>query len=266
MLLVALMAIQPANTAEPPRRIVSLNLCADQFLLSFVGEERIAALSPNAGDPAMSHHWERARRLPAISGSAEEVLALEPDLVLAGPFAGAEAKTFLRSAGVRVVELPVPETLDDVAHEIRAFGALVGEAQRAQNEAERFEVEVRRIAAAAHRERPLGLYVQRRGIVTGHGTLIDDVMRSAGLDNVIESFGFAQLDLEHLVTLSPDLIVLDGMPSDADQGAAMLLHPALAERFAEVPRVVLSVPLLVCPGPWTVDALRAVSEAVVPTH
>lgn len=254
-------APMPAAAEEAPRRIVSLNLCADQLLLALAEPERIVALSPNAQDREMSHHADQALDHPMVSGTAEEVLALKPDLVLAGPFAGAESKAFLRAAGLRVIEVPVPETLADVAAQIREMGELLGDAGKAERLASDFEAAVAAIRLDATGARPNALYVQRRGFVTGHGTLMHELMETAGLGNAVRESGFARYDLETLLTLDADLIVLEALPEPTDQGAAMLLHPALEARFGAVPRVVVPLTALVCPGPWTVEALHVLADA-----
>jgi len=74
-----------APAAAAPQRVVSLNLCADQFLVLVLPRERIAALSPLAEDPTLSAVAEQARGLPRVRPAAEAVLPLKPDLAVAGP-------------------------------------------------------------------------------------------------------------------------------------------------------------------------------------
>ncbi|MGH6782919.1 MAG: ABC transporter substrate-binding protein, partial [Sphingomonadaceae bacterium] len=62
-----------------PQRIVSLNLCADQYLMALADPQQIAALTPFARDPDMSAGAAMARKLPVARGHAEEVLARNPD-------------------------------------------------------------------------------------------------------------------------------------------------------------------------------------------
>src|SRR3546814_5557596 len=63
--------------------IVSTNPCADQILVSLVQPERIAAISHYSQDPAAtSLPPEVARRYRVTAGTAEEVIALRPDLVV----------------------------------------------------------------------------------------------------------------------------------------------------------------------------------------
>ena len=82
----ALSARQRRRRPSRARRIVSLDLCTDQLLVELVARERIAAVTYLAAHASLSAIPEQARGLPITHGGAEDVLRLDPDLVLAGPF------------------------------------------------------------------------------------------------------------------------------------------------------------------------------------
>ncbi|MGB0498119.1 MAG: ABC transporter substrate-binding protein, partial [Rubricella sp.] len=67
-------------------RVVSINLCTDILVLQLADPGQIAALTFLATDPRSSILAEEAAGFPLIRGRAEEVFALDPDLVLAGAF------------------------------------------------------------------------------------------------------------------------------------------------------------------------------------
>ena len=72
----------PAHTSL---HVVSLNLCTDQMLV-LLAPEKIAALSTLARDPSLSYVAPQAVQLPIVRASAEAVLRLRPDLVVAAPY------------------------------------------------------------------------------------------------------------------------------------------------------------------------------------
>src|SRR3546814_8871463 len=78
------MACSVAAAAQP-RRIVSMNMCADQLLIELADHSQIAALTELSRDPVLSFHADRAQSYPVAGGSAEEVLMLRPDLVVSPP-------------------------------------------------------------------------------------------------------------------------------------------------------------------------------------
>ena len=75
-------------------------------------------------------------------------------------------------------------------------------------------------------------YYQRRGFLTGTGTLIDDLMTRVGLRNLATVLGkpsLARVGLEEMALARPGyLIVETATDRVADQGTEMLHHPLLA--------------------------------------
>lgn len=249
-----------ASTAPVrPRRIVSVNLCADQLLLALADRGQIAGLTRNAADPAMSAEAARARGLPILRTSAEQILALDPDLIVGTPAYGSAA--VLRFTGKRpIVDLPSAATYADIVRQVRAMARAVGHPERG-------EALVRRMDADLAAIRPVGrgkvaVYYQRRGYVTGTGTLVDDLMTRVGLVNLarrIDRPMLAQLSLEEMVAARPDyLIVEQATERVTDQGTEMLHHPALRG----IPRIVVPEAWTVCGGPAYVAAARSMAEQV----
>ena len=80
---VALMSADSASLAAGLPRIVSMNVCTDQLLLSLAEPAQILGLSRYSRNAAESFAAGEARRFPILSGGAEDVLALNPDIVVA---------------------------------------------------------------------------------------------------------------------------------------------------------------------------------------
>ena len=69
------------EAAKPPLRIVSLDMCADQYVLGLVARPQIAALSRSAMAPE-SYFRNRAKGIRLVNAEAEAILSLHPDLVI----------------------------------------------------------------------------------------------------------------------------------------------------------------------------------------
>lgn len=273
-------AAVPAAAGPIARRIVSLNLCTDQLLVHLVPRERIAALSWLAGDAKVSTIGERAQGIPLIAGRAEEVLALEPDLVVTTEHAGPATVALLRRLGRRVVTIPLAEDFDAMRAGLRELAAAVGEPERGAREIDAFDARLAAIATryppdATHKPTALSWEINR--IAAGAGTLVDRIIAAAGLDNLasrerLGRGGVAPLEL--IVAHPPDVLVLANGPDDYPTAAAdNLRHPALAEAMRGRQSVRLPMPLWLCASPRTADAVellaaaRARAEATVaPTH
>src|SRR3546814_9165752 len=75
-----------------------------------------------------------AAGIPQIRGAAEEVMRLEPDLVLGGTFTRRETRGLLRRMGYRVVDVPAAESFAAVRTTTRELAALRTEERRVGEE------------------------------------------------------------------------------------------------------------------------------------
>ncbi|MBM3487781.1 MAG: ABC transporter substrate-binding protein [Alphaproteobacteria bacterium] len=264
--LAALAVTTPVVAAsEGPRRIVSLNLCADQLVLRLADRDRIAAVTWLARDPELSIMAEAARTVPITRGGGEHVVSLAPDLVVAGVHTTRITVGFLKRLGYRVLDLDLPVTLDAVRAQIRlvaeALGRPVcGEALIAEMDRSLAAIPAGRVGARAN----VAVW-QPNGFTVGTDTLIDTVIRAAGLDNFAARRGiahYARLDLETLILGRPDFLVVNR----ADEGPAalateMLRHRAIDAAIAATRRIVVPTRLWVCGGPETAEAIALLAAA-----
>ncbi|MEM1284758.1 MAG: ABC transporter substrate-binding protein [Pseudomonadota bacterium] len=246
--------------AETPQRIVSLNMCTDQLVLALADREQIAGLSRFAGDVTLSHAAAMADGFPHFPAAAEAVIALEPDLVLAGRFTNRAAKDMLRRFDYRVEEVPFVRSLDDAREVIGLVADMVGHPQRGEALIEAIDQ-----ALEAERAEPdlSALIIQRRGYATGSATLTGELMSALGIrlasdDLVGARGGFA--DLETIIQAEPDVLVVSQLGSASeDQGTALLAHSALEQRYPASQRMELPERLTVCPGPSLIDAIEHIA-------
>ncbi len=249
------------GAAGRPKRIVSLNACTDQLLLALAAPAQIAALTRYAVSPAMSVYRDRARKHRLIGGSAEEVLVLKPDLVLAGTYTRRATRRRLAQFGIRVETFPPARDLDDVRALIARAGDLVGHPRRgAQLTA---QIDAALATAQAVGKGITALNLQRRGFVAGAGTLLDDLLRRIGVVNGAAELGIKRVGrttLEHIIALRPDvLIVSDGVGQPDDQGAALLMHPVLRRVVPQRRWLTLPGRTVICGGPQNVEALKVLT-------
>jgi iron complex transport system substrate-binding protein len=106
--------------------VVSINLCTDQLAMMLAAPGQLVSVSHVAADPRVSPLAEEAARYRLNHGQAEEVHALAPDLVLAGPYTSRYAVGLLRRLGVEVRELPAAERLEDIPGAVAQIGAWLG--------------------------------------------------------------------------------------------------------------------------------------------
>ncbi len=266
VVLMALAAPAAARADDPPRRVVSLNMCADQLLLALADPGQIAALSRYARDPRLNALAEAAAAYPSAPPAAEAVLALKPDLVLSGGLTPPATRDLLAAQGVRLAEVASVENVDAARDQIRAIADVLGHPERGTALIDRID---RALADAGARIRGDGrtaLYLQRRGFVSGARTLIGDLLARLGFRSAGGEFGVGSVGavaLERLVARPPDILILGARDRTAeDQGTALLAHPALA-RMTDPDRVVVFPEVLsICAGPVLPRAITTLADGL----
>lgn len=243
---------------QRPRRIVSLNLCADQYLLALADPGQIVALTQFARDPEMSAAAGKARAFHSTRGSAEEVLALRPDLILATPGRRRETMARLQGRDIATLDVSFANNYADIVAQIRSVAVAVGHPARGEALIVHMDRQLASIPATAGRG-AVAAYYQRRGFLTGTGTLIDDLMQRVGLRNLAAKLGkpaLARVGLEEMAMARPDYLIVETATDQVqDQGTEMLHHPVLAP----IPRLRLPQAWTVCGGPAYVEAARALA-------
>lgn len=264
---VAFLLPATARAGEPaPQHIVSINLCADELLLALADPSQIASLSVYATDPDLSTIVDQAKAFPHRAASAESVVDLAPDLVLAGRFTKRDTREMLTRLGYKIDLLDTPRSIADSEKQIRSVAALLGHPERGEALISDIEAAKARAIAAAPPGHPSAANYQRRGYVAGSDTLITELLAIGGFADAGGSLagktgGF--VPLEKVVAHPPDFIVVasDDL-APRDEGSALLSHPALLRLYPANRRIVLPPKLTVCGGPTLPAALdRVASEA-----
>lgn len=252
--------------ADPSRRIISLNMCTDQVLLDLAAPEQIAGLSPFAADAARSFMASRAKSLPILSGSAEEIMVLKPDLVVTGTFTKRATREFIRARGINLEEFAPVRSVAETKRQITRFGEITGAGARASARNAEIDAALAELRAAASARKLTVLPLSRRAWVSGAHSLMSELLAQVGLVNAAAELGIrtgGRIALEQIVMLKPDAILIARDDNVAeDQGRALLLHPALQSLFPPERRIVIPERLTICGGPMLVEAIRSLAGQI----
>jgi iron complex transport system substrate-binding protein len=241
-----------------PAHILSLNLCSDQYVVGLADRSQIAGLTRNVVDPEMSAVADQAKGLPIFRHSAEEILQANPDLIVGMPASGSGALAAIKGHDYPLLDLPWANDVDDIYAAIRVTAKAVGHAERGD---QMIAAMTRALADVPRTGKGrVAVYYQRRGFMTGTGTLVDDMMGRVGLVNLAKRMNkpiLAQMSLEEMVQAQPDFIIMESATAVVnDHGSEMLHHPALRG----VPRLYLREAWTVCGGPAYVQAVQSLSQ------
>ncbi|MGD0640891.1 MAG: ABC transporter substrate-binding protein [Roseiarcus sp.] len=258
-------AASAADPAVKPRRIVSINMCMDELVLRLADRDAIASVTWLSQDPRNANMAEAAKGLPANNGLAEEALSYHPDLVLAGPFTERSTIALLRQVGAPVVEFDVPETFADVRRQIREVAAVIGEPQRGEALVAQIDRRLARIVVDASRPPLRAIILRPNGFTVGPGSLVDEILRRAGMTNLaarLDLGAYQQIPLERLAMLDADVLIVDSEGFEAPSLATEALsHPIVAALSRHMKVVALPSRLWTCAGPALVDAVRTLADA-----
>ncbi len=247
-------------SGESGQRIVSLDYCADQFVLKLADREDILALSPDAVK-RFSYMRESAAGLPSVRPVAENILALQPDLVVRSYGGGPNAAAFFKSAGIPVLQLGYASDLTSTKQLVTDMATGLGRPERGQ--ALIAEID-QRLAALPHSESNLrALYVTPGGVTSGTGTMIDDLISRAGFENFVPEPGWRSLPLERLAYADADVLLSAFYESRSQHSSwwSVTRHPMLRDHRARTPVVDLDGAWLTCGGWFMLDAIEAMAAA-----
>ena len=261
------LSLSTAAWAEAPRRIVSMNLCTDQMVLQLAEPGTVVSVSFLTADPAESPMADLTSGLTLNHGQAEEVIALNPDLVVTGRYTTGAAKLLLRRLGFAIAEIEIPLTFDAV----RTTYLTLGKKLRRTDAAVRLLDDLdRRFAGlrAEVRGRTFGtvLILDANGFTVGRPSLVDEVLSRIGLTNVAAQLAigdFGQITMETILLARPDHVVRMDYRSDAPSLANQTLsHPALIRYLGSRPMISVPQSWLNCGGPFLADAAERVLDSI----
>jgi iron complex transport system substrate-binding protein len=230
--------------------IVSLNPCADAILAEVTAPGQLLAISHYSHDPrASSMPLPEARRYPATGGTVEEVLALDPDMVVASSFLDPALEQAFRRLGIRVETLGIAATVADSTAQVRQLAKVSGD----HSGGEALVARIERSVADAKREGPPleALVWQEGGLVPGPETLVAELLANSGFASHSAARGLGQgayVPLERVLADPPQVVLVAG-------GDRMLHHPVLRD-LPGVRYERLEPSLLFCGGP-TIPRLAA---------
>jgi iron complex transport system substrate-binding protein len=255
-----------AARAEPPKRVVSVDHCADQYVLALADRDQIAALSPAATEPH-SYHAEAAEGLPTRPPTAEAILMADPDLVvrLWGGAHGTEA--VLDRYDVPVAQIRYGTDIKTARANLRRAGTALGHPERARRLIAAMD---RRLARAARRRLPeaeqlRAVYLTPSGATAGRGTFVDVLLDKAGVRNVAAEAGqqgWQSLDLERLALNPPDVVVAGFFDEARGRPAywSIARHSFLKEVIRDKPFISIPGDVLTCQAWYVVDAIERIQR------
>ncbi|WP_262689912.1 ABC transporter substrate-binding protein [Kordiimonas aestuarii] len=255
----------PNAYADEPS-VMSLDFCADQYVLAFAKPENIVAVSDEAAD-INSFFAARAAGLPVTRGALEDVLLRKPDLVVRTWRGSMAGDAMAKRLDIHTYRPPYAMTPEDNLRNL----VLVAEALGGASDA-RAMVDDYHTRWEALKKQPASklkaVYMTPSGFTAGQGTFVDDIIQLAGFDTVATAadvHGWVPLPLEKMVMDPPGVVI----GSFFNEGTVHISHwsggrhGAYRNMIKELPTIMVPSRYLSCSGAFFVDAaefIRAEAE------
>lgn len=254
---VAIVSVLAAGAADArPLRILSLDQCADQYVLALAPDAHLA-LSPRADDPDA---WmrEAARGHRRMRPTLEAAVAFQPDIVVR--YWGGEPRLLaaLEQRGVRVATIDDATDFAGVRANIMRVGDVLAEPTRAKALIDRMNGKLARADRPPTPGRS-ALYLTAGGFTAGSDTLVDAILRAAGYANLARP-GYAAVSVERIALEPPMRFVLGFFEQLRADWRGAGRHPVVRRAAEGHTAARLPGAVLTCPAWFAADAALMLAD------
>lgn len=200
-----------------PEKILTLGMGTDGIVLGLVPPERLVSINSLADDPCSSNIVDLAKRVKNKHRylSAEQAMALQPDVVITYDWTKPEQINTMRDLGMKVIVLKGPRTIEDIKRNITTIATVLKEQEKGAKLIAAMDMELDKLSTKlcergdTHKRRVLLLSLMQT--YGGKGCLYDDLCSRAGVINCLSEAGLSNgqaLTKEMIVKIDPELIIM----------------------------------------------------------
>ncbi|MEF8975214.1 MAG: PGF-CTERM-anchored ABC transporter substrate-binding protein [Halapricum sp.] len=249
---------------EEPERVVALGASTAQTMWSIGAQEKVVGMPVDYTTAYLNGSENRTNVIGSnLQPITENVIGLEPDLVLAANIIDNESVENLRSQGLTVVRFEGASSTADVTAKTRLTGRLVGACEAAIEVSDTTNATVERIAEATEgSENPSVYYAMGGGYTAGPDTFIGDVIATAGGDNIATAADISEYDViseEIIAAEDPEWIV---MPEGRSLRQSEAINSTTAVENDQI--VTVNANYMSQPGPRVTQPLTQLAETFHP--
>lgn len=253
-------AREETNRPKSNLRIVSLDFCADQYVLALAERSSITALSKDA-TAHFSYLRDIAVGVPTVSSRTEDILLLQPDVVVRTYGGDAGITEALERAGIEVVQIGFVTSLDDIAPTLQKVSVALNANIRGTHLIEATNEKLQQFSPPISNSQT-ALYLTSKGAAAGRGTIIDQLLTVSGYTNYLQQNGWSTIPLEQLAFSQPDLLVkgffeTNDLTSDLWTPAR---HPVVRKLLAEKPSITVPGAMTACNAWFIADAVDVLTS------
>lgn len=232
-------------------RIISLDYCADQYVLMLAPRGDILALSREATS-AVSHFKDRAQGIRQIRPDADLILSLKPSLVVSSFPRHQDLMTLLDRANIKTLIVPYAANFDSQQNHLQMLANRFNQHERGK-EITQARAKKRQLVLSRQKNIPAikALYLTPGGYTTGRGTGMHTLFKLAGIGNMLDfKKGWLPVPLEHLIVQPPTTIITSFYddPEMATSPWGLAHHDAVNTMINKARRIDVPSHLMACNG------------------
>lgn len=258
---------------EEPERVVTLNPSAAQTMWELGASDKVVGVSQFAGFLDGAEDREVVTSGFPSSVDVEQVISLDPDLVLAPNTINNETVAQLRDANVTVYRFAAAASIEDIYQKTETIGQLAGECDSAASTVTQMRDRVETVEAAVEgEEQPSVFYDMGDRYTAGPNTFIGQIISRAGGHNIAAdanaSAAYPQLSAEFIVEQDPEFLVVSAQPSQLGNDSRSYIAEDSVLRnttaFEEGNIVVVNTNHISQPAPRVVEPMTQMAQAFHP--
>ena len=257
LIALALLALACAYPAQArPQRVVSVNLCTDEYLLLLADRSQILSITKLGADIQETPLAARAKGLLINNGRLSSIITHKPDLLITGGYTEPFSMALAKHLHIATLNLPPPSTPEDVRQNLRKLARAIGQEARAEHIIARYD----RLLAHPPQQAVRGALVEGGGYTVSATGLAATYLRAAGIAQIAAG---DRLSYEMLLRDPPQVLVLSRYhEAQASTYQQWLAHPALARVRQRAQFIEMDGRSWTCLGPMAAEAIPALRKAV----
>jgi iron complex transport system substrate-binding protein len=224
----------------PPTKIHALSLGHIEILAALVDFDRLTAVYSFFADPEQSNVAELSADHKMIGFDPEEVVALEPEVIVASRFTNADTVALMKDVGIPVARTNLESSALGNVPNILLIGYMIGAEAEAIALADEIEARMQFISdvlASSDKPRVLSVSKWTSAFAAGSGSTEGGIIEQAGginaaADSGIE--GHQQVSIESIAAMNPDVIIV---PQPLDGAEVFIEELKSSVVLAEIPAV-----------------------------
>ena len=228
---------------EKPKRILTISTGHDEMIFGFANLNNIVGVTSFSQSPG-GNIYELTKDMPTITSEIETIVAQNPDIVFADPYANVNLMKSLEDLGITVVQTQLNNTAEGRINDILFAAYVLDELESSKmlinaiNDQINYIELIKNAIGDTINTNILSVTYYDAYWAAGSGSTEGSIIELAGYNNVASEFGVESNNMiskESLIEMSPDIIVI---PQSVEWGGQDFYDTLMSdESFNSIPAI-----------------------------